>query len=329
MPKSKTAKKSALWKDTANLRVNVFDGTRQLLPKGTELSILIRDGNNKELPIKTVKSAQVEFTNLRFFNNFGDNYTVIAFADGYSQAGFTPVKLSQDFTRRVDLMLLPEEPAYDFSDATWEALQETHPWLVRLLSGDASSSSDAANRYNDLFENHEDALACFLNLTEAMSEIHLSVGGPLEYLKAIRWEKTGNEFTYIKPDRFFAWGDPELLEQVKMAEAQGEFSREPGSGTFHRGATSSFKQLQFGEANVQLTFHERDRKKIAGTNCIMVEPDIDYFKDPLAHAFFEVLPNTVSGDVSDPRTVYFLRWIAGRQSGVADFSPPYTIVPSS
>jgi hypothetical protein len=99
MPKPKTAKKAAARsKDTGRMRVNVFDGTRQLLPNGTELNILIRDGNNKELPLKTVKSAQVEFTNLRFFNNFGDNYTVIAFADGYSQAGFTPVRLSLDFT---------------------------------------------------------------------------------------------------------------------------------------------------------------------------------------------------------------------------------------
>jgi hypothetical protein len=327
MPKPKTAKKAAApKKDTARMRVNVFDGTRELLPKGTELNILIRDGNNKELPLKTVKSAQVEFTNLRFFNNFGDNYTVIAFADGYSQAGFTPVKLSLDFTRSVDLMLLPKKPAYNFNDATWNALQDTHPWLIRLLSADASDSGEATSRYADLFNSHEHALACFLNLTEAMSEIHLSVGSPLEYLKALRWEKTGQEFTYIKPDRFFAWADPALLEQVKLAEMQGEFSREPGPGTFHRGATSSFKQVQFGEANVQLTFHENEKKKIGATNCIMVEPDIDYFKDPLAHAFFEVLPNTVRGDTSDPRTVYFLRWIAGRQSGVADFAPPYTIV---
>ncbi|MCI0351891.1 MAG: hypothetical protein L0Z53_20920 [Acidobacteriales bacterium] len=329
MPKTKTTRRAAAPpKDKARMKVSVYDGTRQLLPKGTEVNIRIRDGNNNELPVRTVKGAQAEFT-LRFFNNFGDNYTVVAFARGYSDAGITPVKLSLDFTRQVDLMLLPENPAYNFDDATWEKLEQTHPWLIRLLSADAASSREASTLYHDLFENHEHSLACFLNLTEAMSEIHLSVGSPLEYLKALRWEKAGEKFRYIRPDRFFAWADPALLEQVKLAAAQGEFSREPGPGTFHHGATSSFKQVQFGEANVQLTFHERDQKNIEGTNCIMVEPDIDYFKDPLAHAFFEVLPNTVRGDMTDPRTVYFLRWIAGRQSGVANFAPPYTIVRSN
>lgn len=327
MPKPKTTRKAAASaKDTARMRVEVYDGTRELLPKGTKLNILIRDGNNKELPLKRVKNPQVEFTGLRFFNNFGDNYTVIAFAEGYRQAGFTPVKLSPEFTRTVSLMLLPEDPAYDFSNATWDALQNSHPWLIPLLSGDASSTTEARERYADLLGNEKNALACFLNLTEAMSEIHLSIGSPLEYLKALRWDKDSEGLTYIKRDRFFAWADPALLDQVKLAAMQGVFSREIGPGTFHRGATGSFKQKQFGEANVQLTFHENDTRRIDGQNCILVEPDMDYFKDPLAHAFFEVLPNTVDGGMSDPRTVYYLRWIAGRQSGVASFTPPYTIV---
>jgi hypothetical protein len=38
---------------------------------------------------------------------------------------------------------------------------------------------------------------------------------------------------------------------------------------------SSFKHVQFSEANVQLTLHEKDTKKIDGVDCIKVEPDID------------------------------------------------------
>ena len=44
---------------------------------------------------------------------------------------------------------------------------------------------------------------------------------------------------------------------------------------WHGDATSSFKQNQFGEANVQLTFLEKNRKTIDGVDCAYVEPDID------------------------------------------------------
>ena len=106
--------------------------------------------------------------------------------------------------------------------------------------------------------------------------------------------------------------DAQLVAQVKQAAQQGEFDVEPALDlALHPGSTSSFKQKQFGEANVQLTFHEGNRRTIGGVDCVYVEPDIDYFKDPGAHLVLEVLPNLVTGAVSDPRVVYVLRWIAG------------------
>ena len=84
--------------------------------------------------------------------------------------------------------------------------------------------------------------------------------------------------------------------------------------------------MQFGEANVQVTFHEIDLRKVDGVSCLRVELDIDYYKDPLAHALLEVLPNTITQGKTDPKTVYVLRWIAGRHAGVPEFDPPYTIV---
>ena len=80
---------------------------------------------------------------------------------------------------------------------------------------------------------------------------------------------------------------------------------------FHSGATRSWKQIQFGEANVQLTFHENNKQVINGVNCVMVEPDIDYYKDLGAHALLEVVANKLTGSLTDPRQVYVLRWIAG------------------
>jgi hypothetical protein len=53
---------------------------------------------------------------------------------------------------------------------------------------------------------------------------------------------------------------------------------------------------------------------------------MDYYKDIGAHTLLEVLPNTISGRLTDPKQVYMLRWIAGRHAGVPEFDPPYTIV---
>lgn len=127
-------------------------------------------------------------------------------------------------------------------------------------------------------------------------------------------------------DRFYAWADSALVDQVRRAARQGEFAPEANPGSFHAGATSSYKQIQFGEANVQLTFHENDTRTLDGVACVAVEPDIDYYKDVGAHALLEVLPNFITGGLTDPKVVYALRWIAGRHAGVPDFDPPYTIV---
>jgi len=112
---------------------------------------------------------------------------------------------------------------------------------------------------------------------------------------------------------------------LALAAAHGEFAREQGFALFHKGATDSYKQVQFGEANVQLTFHADDTKAIDGLQCIKMEPDIDYFKDLAAHALLEVVSNGISGSLTDPRQVYVLRWIAGRHAGVPEFNPPYII----
>jgi hypothetical protein len=74
-----------------------------------------------------------------------------------------------------------------------------------------------------------------------------------------------------------------------------------------------------------LTFHENDRQQIDGVDCMIVEPDIDYFKSQASHTLLEVIPNFFSGNLSDPKVVYVLRWVAGHHANVAEFNPPYTI----
>jgi len=121
------------------------------------------------------------------------------------------------------------------------------------------------------------ALPSLLNLVTAMKSIQLPSKTPLDYFKSILWDES------LAQDRFFGYADKNIVDQVRRAAMEGEFAPEPSPGLFHPDATSSYKQIQFGEANVQLTFHENDTKKIDGVNCIKVEPDIDYYKDLGAH----------------------------------------------
>jgi hypothetical protein len=155
-----------------------------------------------------------------------------------------------------------------------------------------------------------------------MQQIQLPQGTPLDYVKQVIWDSDGN--FAMGQDRFFAWADPMLIDQIEQAKLQTPRKFENAPFGLHKGATRSYKQVEFGEANVQLTFHENNRQEVEGVNCVMVEPDIDYFKDAGAHLLLEVAVNAF-GSLTDPRAVYVLRWIAGRRAGISEFDPIYTI----
>jgi hypothetical protein len=245
--------KPAVNPNTGFVTVDVFDGTRQLMRTGTEVLVTVRDGAQNQLFRNYVDGPTIRLE-LPFHNNFADQYTIVAFADGCEQAGFQPVPIGPNAPAQVDLMLLRKNGTFNFAAAQWSDILTRKPLLAQIFA--QSVTAPVGDAYAQLMEDHPDQLACLLNL-----------------------------------------GD----------------------------ATSSFKQIQFGEANVQLTFHEKNRKQIGGVDCVYVEPDIDYYKDPAAHFLLEVLPGFLPGNLSSPRVVYVLRWIAGRHAGVPEFNPLYTI----
>ena len=306
--------------------LNLFDGTRQLYSDKPQILVTVRDGNQKEVHREFHKQSSIFFTGLPIFNNYGDNYTFLAFADGYKQSGFFPVHLATNVDASVDLMLLPSDAEFNFADATWKALDKTRPELKTLLAQGAASEAAAAARYGEIMEDQQGAiLACLLNITTAMQQINLPQGNPLQYIKQAIWDRDPQQSQFVmSQDRFFAWADVELIRQLNLAVQQPHPQFTPAPFDLHPGATRSYKQISFGEANVQLTFHEREKTKIDGVNCVIVEPDIDYFKDIGAHLILEVLVNSF-GSVTDPRAVYVLRWIAGRRAGVPEFDPLYTM----
>jgi hypothetical protein len=301
--------------DTSKLRLRIFDGTRQLFSKPANFLVRIVDGQQNQQVWKEFPSPDLMFDDLPFYNNLFDEYTVVVSANGYQQAGFVPVKLSKEYVTTLDIMLIAKDPGFSFVNARWPEALAAYPFL----GGDVSGAAGEA-RYDGLVE-AEKPLACLLNLGEAMSQIALAQGTPLDYIKEVRWDAP-----YAPAqDRFFGWCDVRLIDQVKVGAAAGQFAVENAPGLFHPGATSSWKQIQFGEANVQLTFHENDKKTIGGVSCVMIEPDIDYYRELGAHTIFEVVPNALTHSLTDPAQVYVLRWIAGQTAGIPEFAPLYTI----
>jgi hypothetical protein len=302
--------------DTSTLRLRIFDGSRQPFSKPAKFLVKIVDGNQVQHIWHDYPQNDITFGGLPFYNNLFDNYTVVVSCDGYKQAGYQPVKLSNTYTTTLDIMLIPNDPGFSFVNARWDIAKVDYPFI-------ASGADNAVGeqRYDDLLDKTEKSLACLLNLCEAMSQIALPQGTPLDYIKQLRWDPP---FAPAQ-DRFFAWCDIELINQVKAAASAGKFAVEDAPGIFHPGATSGWKQIEFGEANVQLTFHENEKLVVNGVNCTMVEPDIDYYRDLAAHIILEVIPNGLTHTLTNPTEVYVLRWIAGRTAGIPEFAPLYTV----
>lgn len=309
MPKATTPKGTIL--------ISAFDGSRNLIPSGKQLLFRIRDGAQKEVVTKSQKKSTLA-ASLPFSDNFVDKHTVIVSGKGYQQAGFHPVNLKEGEETQVDLMLLPNDATFHLADALWPALSVSHTAWTDFLKGTLSDQA-ASKRHEDWIEDTPAHLASFLNFAESLADIRLRVGTAFDYLKQ---PVSGDLAQDLLVDRFFAFAEADLVGQIELAVQQGTF--EPANSSLHPGATRSFKEIRFGEANIQVTLHENDRKRIGGVNCLKIEIDMDYFRDPLAHLLLEVLPNQFGG-ATDPRQIYVLRWIAGRHVGVSEFNPPYFI----
>jgi hypothetical protein len=312
---------------TGSILINLVDGTRQTLSNNVKWSATIHDGRSPDqwqiVNIDGRGSPEL-VRGLTYFDNLFDSYTVIVNAKGYEDSGWMPVHISPRNPAPVDLMLLPKDGHLNFSGAGWNALNSLRPRFAEILS---AGINDAPARYSNLMEQPEGlVLGCLLNLLTSMSLITLpSQKSPLDYF----WQPIWNDPLFaMAQDRFFSYVDKTLVDDVVKAGQMGSFAEEKNPGTLHAGATLSYKQTQFDVTNVQLTFHQGNAKTLQGPNgpvdCVVIEPDIDYYKDLLAHFFLEVLPNKFTGGLTDPRAVYMLRWMAGKRAG-SEFNPLYTM----
>ena len=105
--------------DTSTLRLRIFDGSRQLFSKPADFLVKIVDGNQTQQVWRDYTQNDITFNGLPFYNNLFDNYTVVVSSDGYKQAGYQPVKLSNSYTTTLDIMLIADDPGFSFVNARW------------------------------------------------------------------------------------------------------------------------------------------------------------------------------------------------------------------
>ncbi|MGA8090505.1 MAG: hypothetical protein WCA10_24735 [Terracidiphilus sp.] len=111
----------------STLKLRIFDGTRQLFSPVVPFLVTIIDGNRKQLFRNFVQANQRQF-DLPFYDNGGDNYSVVVYADGFKQAGFMPVSLSDNYLRTLDIMLISNDPGFNFAAATWPSVGTRFPF---------------------------------------------------------------------------------------------------------------------------------------------------------------------------------------------------------
>ncbi len=314
---------------TGDILVNIVNGQRTPFDAATRLLVTATDGQQKTLFRTFVNANTIRIPGLEVRDNLADRYTILVSAKDHSDAGFTPVVLKANSQQVVALMMMRREADFVFEDfATIGALIN-----LQTIQG-GRTLEEAEPLYERLRQHDKPALACLLNIATALGQITLAPASgldqnPLQSLHALR--------SAPQRDRMFTWADVRFLEQVKdTARTRGDktlsgFVSAPAG--LHPGATVSFKQTDFGEGNVQLSFHEGEKDTVNGVECMVVEADIDYFKDTAAHILLEVFPNTLNSKIhgkdsaqslTNPRSVYGLRWIAGRRLG-REFAPPYVL----
>lgn len=314
---------------TGRIQLRLVNGRREPFDTKARLLVTARDGAQKTVVRQFVNgSPQIDLTDLEVRDNFADRYTVLVSTKDHADGGFTPVTIKAGTPELLDLMLVPRTMDFQFDPFATLAGD-----LVSFLDGDTSGGKAL---YDRLSSDAKPALACLLNVTTALEQMALATFEDLDANPLKAFAKLDRD---PSQDRIFAWADARLLAQIERtveAKGTGGVSRiETAPAGLHKGASKSFKQTDFGEANVQFSFHETDPEpqSINGKKCLLVDVDIDYFQDTTAHLLGEVFPNKLkslifgkhsSKSLTDPRTVYGLRWTAGMRLN-RTFTPPYVI----
>lgn len=124
----------------------------------------------------------------------------------------------------------------------------------------------------------------------------LNILARLESIKTGRkrlLEGCGVRVTNVFPDRIYFEADRAVIDAVAR---DPEFA--PAPAALHKFNEGSFKQRTFKRGNLQLSYATRRG------NRVMVDADIDLYRDAIPHLFGEVLVNHLTGSNTDQYAVW-------------------------
>ncbi|HYM10074.1 MAG TPA: hypothetical protein VEU62_05055, partial [Bryobacterales bacterium] len=127
--------------DTAVIGIRVFDGTRQPFPAGAQILYRIIDGRNTPQREQFFNASAVRFVDLPVFDNLFDNYRVIVSTHRYLDAGLYPVHVEAGQEIQIELLLVPQNGAYNFAQAQWGNLGAIDPKVPDVLSSDLGDAT--------------------------------------------------------------------------------------------------------------------------------------------------------------------------------------------
>jgi hypothetical protein len=94
--------------------------------------------------------------------------------------------------------------------------------------------------------------------------------------------------THVFPDRIYLEANATIIDDVA---ADSAFEKAPAS--LHRFKEGSFKQTSFRKGNLQLSYARRPG------NRVVIDADIDLYRNAVPHLFGEVLVNHLTGSTTD------------------------------
>jgi hypothetical protein len=310
------------------LRIRVEDGNHQPFKDGVPIDISAYD-RKKDLMYRSTVDERTAQEYLPFVN-LSDQVAekVVIFKRGFHEVTFHISELAEGVSS-LNIMLVPLNGDFDFRSSHWQSIRGHRSQLHALMVGHESDSIVAA-RWEALIERQPMRAAAFLIISNALSEPARSEGNLLQYYKEVVWDSS------MAQDRFFAYAAYRpLVAAMEARVAHGTWDVDRHFKSLHKGlaelpdseATSSYKETDLRWANVQVTLHEHNHEVIDGVDCVLVETDMDYYKNPIMHDGLEVGLNMITGSKTDPRKVFFLRSLAEQFAGWPQFSPPVGLVP--
>lgn len=295
---------------SGDLAIELFDGTRHRLSSFAGVSFQLYDGLQRLVKEGQADSSTISVAGLAT-NLVENRYTLIMSVDGGTSVSITPIHVAPASLTKMHAMVVRRNDGYDLGRVEEELSPRVRPQMARLFAGEKRESLGRFER------EQAEVAAGLLNMTTALDEFRWKDTSLLSYFQSISLENA-------RRDRFFAWVDKHLIDVMEELAANGQSQHIPMSWTFHPGATTSYKEVRLSEANLQVTFYESKRSVEGGKDCVYAEVDIDYYRDPIAHFFCEVVPHWFNHGTADPRVVYQMRWTECANKGLS-FDPPYVL----